>query len=124
VSGWTPDELGKIERADELRVSTPGADGALRPAVTIWFARVGDDVYVRSAHRPASAWFRRAQASGVGHVSVGGVEKDVTFAAPDAGVHPALDAALHAKYDRYGPGPVGSIVGPDVADVTLRVDAR
>ena len=124
MTGWTPDELGRLERADELRVSTPGRDGSVRPPVTIWFARVGDEVYVRTAHRPASAWFRRAQASGVGHVSAGGVEKDVSFAAPDAAVHTELDAALHAKYDRYGPGPVGSIVGPDVVDLTLRVDAR
>ena len=92
--------------------------------MTIWFARVGDDVYVRTAHRPPSAWFRRAQASGVGHVSVGGVEKDVVFAVPDAAVAADLDAALHAKYDRYGPGPVGAVTGPTVTGVTLRLDPR
>ena len=124
MSGWTPDELARLDRADELRVSTPGADGVLRPPVTIWFARVGDELYVRTAHRPPSAWFRRAQASGVGHVSVGGVDKDVAFVPADASVAPDLDAALHTKYDRYGPGPVGSIVGPDVVGLTLRVDVR
>jgi len=29
--------------------------------------------------------------------------------------------ALHAKYDRFGPGPVGAITGPDAATTTLLV---
>ena len=33
----------------------------------------------------------------------------------------AIDAAYHAKYDRYGPRIVGSVVGPDAADVTIRL---
>ncbi len=46
------------------------------------------------------------------------------FAEPAPDVHPALDAAYHAKYDRYGPGIVGTVVGPDVVPVTLRVLPR
>jgi hypothetical protein len=32
-----------------------------------------------------------------------------------------ITSALHAKYDRYGPGPVGAIAGADAPDTTLRV---
>jgi len=40
----------------------------------------------------------------------------------DDGTHAALDAAYHEKYDRYGARVVGSVVGPDAATVTLRLD--
>lgn len=120
MSGWTADELRAIARVDELQVASRRPDGSLRPYVTIWFVVHGDDLYLRSAHGPENGWYRRAAASGTGRVRVGSVEKDVEFEAADAAPHDALDAALHAKYDRYGPGPVGAIVGPEVVGVTLR----
>jgi hypothetical protein len=36
-------------------------------------------------------------------------------------VHSALDRAYHAKYDRYGPQLVGSVVGEHAAPGTLRL---
>ncbi|RHA40759.1 DUF2255 family protein [Cellulomonas rhizosphaerae] len=124
MSAWTAADLARVDEADELRISSYRPDGTLRPGVTIWAARVGDDVYVRSAQGPGNGWFRRAVAAGRGHVSVGGVETDVDFATPDDAVHADLDAAYHAKYDRYGPGPVGAVTGPTVPAVTLRLDPR
>ncbi len=41
---WTTDELDRIGAADELRLASSRSDGTLRPAVTIWVVRVGDDV--------------------------------------------------------------------------------
>ncbi|WP_425567652.1 hypothetical protein [Salinactinospora qingdaonensis] len=35
-----------------------------------------------------------------------------------------VDAAYHEKYDRYGPGPVGAVTGPDVLETTLRFMPR
>jgi hypothetical protein len=66
-------------------------------------------------------WFRRAVASGSGRIEAGGVTRDVTFERPADDVHEAIDAALHAKYDRYGPGPVGAITGGAAHAGTLRV---
>lgn len=122
MSGWTPAELDRVHAADELRLESRRPDGTLRPAVTIWAVRLGHDVYVRSAHGPENGWFRRAVAAGTGRVAVGGIEKDVRFVVPDDDVHDALDAAYHAAYDRYGPGIVGSVVGPVPAGATLRLD--
>lgn len=121
MSAWTADELRRIERVDELEVSSRRPDGSLRPFVTIWFVTDATDLYIRSAHGPTNGWFRRARESGAGRVRVGAVEKDVRFEDATDAPHDDLDAALHAKYDRYGPGPVGAIVGPTVAPVTLRV---
>ena len=121
MAAWDESELRRVGAATELRISSRRPDGTLRPAVTIWHAAVGDALYIRSAHGPENGWFRRALRSGTGRVTAGGVEKDVTFELADEAVAPAVDAALHAKYDRYGPGPVGAITGPDAAATTLLV---
>jgi hypothetical protein len=124
MSAWTSDELSRIGRSDELQVTSHRPDGTLRPWVTIWVVNVGNEVYIRSAHGPGNGWFRRAQAAGTGRMKVGGLEKDVAFEVPDQGVHDSIDAAYHAKYDRYGPRIVGTVVGPTVLDVTLRVEPQ
>ncbi|HEU4540328.1 MAG TPA: DUF2255 family protein [Jiangellaceae bacterium] len=121
---WTRDELSRIGGARELQVSSRRPDGTLPPYVTIWVVRADDDIYVRSAYGPNNGWFRRAQASGVGRIRAGGVERDVTFTEPPADAHPDIDAAYHAKYDRYGPAIVGSVVGEQATKVTLRVAPR
>jgi hypothetical protein len=36
-------------------------------------------------------------------------------------VHGGIDAAYHAKYDRYGPQIVGTVVGPEAEAVTIRL---
>jgi len=92
----------------------------------MWVVRAGDDLYVRSAAGPNNPWFRRAKASGVGRIRAGGLERDVTFteASEAPGVHAAIDAAYHSKYDRYGPRIVGSVVGPEVEAVTIRLLLR
>jgi hypothetical protein len=56
--------------------------------------------------------------------SAGGVEHSVTFEPASADVREAVDAPYHAKYDRYGPAPVGAVTGPDVLETTLRVRPR
>lgn len=118
---WTADELDRVGRSEELEISSHRRDGSLRPFVTIWVARVGDDVYVRSAYGPDNGWFRRARAAGTGRVRAGGIEKDVRFEAPRDDVHPALDAAYHAKYDRHGERMVATVTGAHSVGETLRL---
>lgn len=81
----------------------------------------GDELYVPSAHGPNNPWFRRAKASGAGRIRAGGLERDVTFAEPAPSVHTGIDAAYHAKYERFGPEIVGTVVGPQAAAVTIRL---
>ena len=121
---WSSDELERIGKAEELRLASVRRDGTLRPYVTMWVVRAGDDLYVRSAYGQDNPWFRRAKASGAGRIRAGGVERDVTFAEAAPGSHADIDAAYHAKYDRYGPAIVGSVVGPEVEAVTIRLVPR
>lgn len=48
----------------------------------------------------------------------------MTFAEAAPDVHTAIDAAYHAKYDRFGPRIVGSVVGAAVEAVTIKLVPR
>jgi hypothetical protein len=124
VNGWTADELDAVGAADELQIASVRDDGSLRPWVTIWTVRSGDDLYVRSAYGPETGWYRRAKASGIGRIRAGGVERDVTFAEPEGVPGEAVDAAYEDKYGRYGKGIVKTVVGEQVHPLTIRLVPR
>jgi len=121
MPAWSDDELSRIGRAEELQVASTRPDGSLRPYVTIWVVRAGDDLYIRSAYGSTNPWFVRARAAGAGRIRAAGLERDVTFADANPDAHVAIDAAYHAKYNRYGPAIVDSVVGAKVQAVTIRL---
>jgi hypothetical protein len=120
---WTTDELDRIGEADELQIAPRRRDGTLRRAVPIWVVRVGDELYVRSWRGDDGRWYRAAQACREGHVSAGGVSKDVALPAADGKVNDAVDAAFRAKYGRYA-GYVEPMVAPQARATTLRLVPR
>ncbi|WP_213816113.1 DUF2255 family protein [Glaciihabitans sp. dw_435] len=124
MSDWTPDQLTRVGAAEELQISSNRDDGSLRPYVTIWVVRAGDNLYVRSAYGSTNPWFRRATASGIGRIKAGGVEADVSFADASPDSLGDIDAAYHAKYDRYGPAIVETVVGEKAAPTTIRLVPR
>jgi hypothetical protein len=121
---WTHDELSQIGTAEELEIASRRRDGTLRDPVTIWVVRVGDDFYVRSVKGRAGPWFRGTQTRREGHVSAGGVEKDVTFEDGDPARHDDIDAAYRAKYRRYAASIVNSVLTPEARAATIRLVAR
>jgi hypothetical protein len=121
---WTSDEQMTIGRAEELGLASLREDGTLRPYVTMWVVRAGDNLYVRSARGRANPWFVRALGSGEGRVRAGGLERDVIFADAAPGAHAGIDTAYHTKYDRYGAAIVGSVVGEKARAVTIRLLPR
>ena len=120
---WDGVELDRVGTATELDLAARRTDESLSRYTTMWVVRVGEHFYVRSAYGPDSAWYRRATRLGRGRIRAGGVERDVvlTHLAPDDELHTEIDDAFHAKYDRYGPRIVATVVGPDAAKVTLRL---
>jgi hypothetical protein len=121
MSALTEDDLARFGRAEELQLASRRSDGSLRPFVTIWVVRAADDLYVRSAYGFDNGWFQRALRSGSGRIRVGGVERDVTFEQPDEDVAGSVSAAYHAKYDRYGPRMVATVVSGEAIRSTLRL---
>ena len=121
MPAWTADEIATIGNATELQIASRRRDGSLRPYVTIWVVRSGDELFVRSAYGHENGWFQRALTSGTGRIRADGVEREVAFEEPGAVVDADLHAAYHAKYDRYGPAIVGTVVSPEAARSTLRL---
>ncbi|MEU6381638.1 DUF2255 family protein [Streptomyces sp. NPDC046909] len=123
MTTWTNDELNRIANADELEVAPLRRDGISRKPLPIWVVRDGDDLYVRSYRGTAGAWWRTALATHEGHISSGGVDKDVTFVeVTDNTINDRIDTAYRTKYGRYG----SAYVSPMVASrsTTLRLVPR
>ena len=124
MTGWTNEELGAIEAADELHVASLRRDGTLRNPVTIWVVRLGDDLYVRSVNGRSSGWFRGAQVHREGRIEAGGVENDVTFVEADEDVADQIDDAYRKKYRRYAASIVDTTLTPEARAATLRLVPR
>jgi hypothetical protein len=121
MTAWTDDGLRQVGGSTELELASRRPDGSLRAYTTMWVVRVGDALYVRSAGGPDRPWYRHALAADTGRIRADGIERDVAFAEADPGVHDAIDETYHAKYDRYGPGPLGHVTGPAAHPVTIRL---
>lgn len=121
MSAWTSAELDKIDKTEELALSSLRQDGTLRNPVIMWVVRVGEHVYVRAYKGRTSPWFRDAQTKHQGYIRASGVEKDVAFVEEsDPEVNQRVDAAYLAKYARY-PQYVAPMVEPTAKSATLKL---
>ena len=120
ATAWTSDELARVGDAEELTVQPLLADGRIGKPVPIWVVRTGDELYVRSFRGDDGAWYRAAKARRQGHISAGGVERDVEFAEADEAVNDAVDAGFRHKYARY-PSYVQPMVTAQARATTLRL---
>jgi hypothetical protein len=122
MADWTGEELEAIGRADELQIAPTRADGTLRRPTPIWVVRVGDDLYVRSYRGRDGRWFRAAQATDEGHITAGGVEKDVRFVeSGDEATNEAVDREYLAKYGRYGARYTDPMVAAEARTTTIKL---
>ena len=124
MTGWTSEELSKIEAADELQLASARRGGTLRSPVTIWVVRQEDDLFVRSVNGPTSAWFRGTQERREGRISAGGVEKDVTFMDADHDLDDKVDSAYRAKYQRYAGRILNSVLTAGARSTTMNLVPR
>ena len=124
---WSPDELERIDKAEELRIATQRSDGTLRRDVPIWVVSAGGHVYVRTWYRRDDGWFGHAVDSRRARIEIASLEADV--AVEDIGddksdLRARIDAAYRAKYGRYGEATVDRMVSDDAAATTLRLTRR
>jgi hypothetical protein len=117
---WSADELDRIGAAEELHVAPRRPDGTLRDETPIWVVRAGDELYVRSWRGSDGEWFRAAQRQHTGHITAGGVERDVEFVDADEDVNDAVDAGYRQKYGRY-PSYVEPMVSARARATTLKL---
>ena len=125
MTTWTSEELEKIERADELNLSSLRQDGTYRNPVIMWVVRVGDDLYVRAVKGRTGPWFRGTQTRHAGRIRSGGVEKEVDFVeAPNSPLHKEIDAAYREKYHRYPKSYSDACLTPEAQAATIKLIPR
>lgn len=124
IAGWTEDELGRIAAAEGLAIAPRKRDGGLRAPTTIWVVRVGDDLYVRPWRGAGGSWFRVAQQTHEGHISAGGVDRDVRFVNAGEDVDGAIDEAYRSKYGRYAGSYLEPMIDPQARATTLELVPR
>lgn len=124
MSTWTAAELDRIGTTDELQIAAERPDSTLRSPRIIWVVRVGDDLFVRSAHGQKGAWYRGVKRTGQGHISSGGVEKDVTFEDAAGQLDTEIDAAYWAKYKTYPAQYIEPVTNDESHTTTIRLVPR
>lgn len=118
---WTNEELTRIGAEDELEIASRRGDGTLRRPRTIWVVRHGEDLFVRSVNGPDAAWYRGTRDRHEGHITAGGVDKDVTFVDAEPALNDTLDAVYRSKYRRYSAAPVDRITSDEARATTIQL---
>ena len=112
-------DLTAIAQAEEVRIETRAADGAVHRTI-IWIVEHDGQLYVRSVNGPNARWFREATADTAIALIVGKAryEAHVVPATDPASIE-ACSAGLRAKYK--GDYSLGSMLEADTLPTTLRV---
>ena len=127
TSTWSEQELQTIGTEHDVVLASRRSDGSPGRGTTIWIVRLGDDVFVRSAHGRGNKWFARATAAGSGRITIGDVSRDVVFEDVSNGALNAvdraeLDRAYHGKYDgKYPKEYIDPVVDEESHGATLRL---
>jgi hypothetical protein len=124
MTAWKSDELAKIGSSEEVQITPLGRDGTQRKPVTVWVARHGDDLYVRSVRGRSGQWFRGTQERHEGRIRAGGVQQDVTFVDAGHDIDDEVDAAYRAKYRRYAGSILNSVLTPEARSSTMKLVPR
>src|SRR4029077_17203789 len=121
---WTSDQLDRVGRAEELQIASVQHDGTLGKPVTIWVARHGDDLYVRSVRGRDAHWFRGTQVKHEGRIRAGGVQQDGAFVDAEPDMAGEAEAAYRAKYRRYAGSILNSVLTPEARSTTIKLVPR
>lgn len=112
-------DLSAIAGAEEVRIETRAADGAIHRTI-IWIVERDGQLYIRSVNGPGARWYREASADTAIALLVGDrrYEAHVVPATDPASIE-ACSAGLRAKYKAdYS---LASMLQEDTLPTTLRV---
>jgi hypothetical protein len=99
MANCSKEELSKIAKADDLRISPFREDGVTYGTPTwIWSVVVGDALYVRAYNGRNSSWYQAALRQKEGRIAVAGMTKEVNFEPVSGAIHDLIDEAYRAKY--------------------------
>lgn len=96
---WNQEQLDRIVKADDLKISPFRNDGKAYGTPTwIWCVQVGGELYVRGYSGTVSRWYQAAVKQRAGRISAAGSVIDVMFEPVSGAINDAIDEAYKAKY--------------------------
>lgn len=99
MTKWTKEELDTISKDGNLYLTIPNEDGSLHAPAWIWIAESEGRLFSRGYNGTSARWYQSAKREGKGHISVGGVEKDVAIQFPtDERLNEKIDEGYKRKY--------------------------
>lgn len=81
MTGWSPGELGELNRAESLHLTAGPQPG---PETELGMVTVDGQLYVRAYRGPSSRWFRAARDAGTSTITAGILARAVRLI-PDPG---------------------------------------
>ena len=123
MAAWSKDELRKIAKGDDLRISPFREDGVTYGTPTwIWSVVVDDALYVRPYNGQNSRWYQAAMRQKAGRITAAGMTKEVTFEPTDKALNDRIDDAYQAKY--RGSFYLDPMIGASARSATVKVIPR
>ena len=99
VATWSPDELQRIVKADDLKISPFREDGVTYGTPTwIWCVEVDGALYVRAYNGVKSSWYQAAVREKAGRIIAAGMTREVAFEPVTGAINDRIDGAYRAKY--------------------------
>lgn len=96
---WSQDELQRIVKADDLKVSPFREDGKTYGTPTwIWCVEVDGALYVRAYSGVQSTWYQAAVREKEGRIIAAGMTRDVFFEPVSGDINERIDDAYRVKY--------------------------
>ncbi|WP_241000235.1 DUF2255 family protein [Pseudomonas viridiflava] len=96
---WSEQELQRIIKADDLKVSPFREDGVTYGTPTwVWCVEVDSALYVRAYNGTGSRWYQAAVREKAGQIIAAGMTRKVNFEAVEGDVNRRIDDAYRTKY--------------------------
>lgn len=97
---FSAEELQKINKADDLKISPFRADGVTYGTPTwIWEVVVEGHLYVRAYNGIKSRWYQSAIKQKIGRIIAAGMTKEVKFEPIQGDINNVIDEAYKKKYN-------------------------
>ncbi|KAF1298593.1 hypothetical protein BAU15_10710 [Enterococcus sp. JM4C] len=99
MTKWLNEELEAIGNDENLYLSIPNPDGNMHAPAWIWIAEADGRLFARGYSGQSARWYQSAKREGRGHLSVGGIEKEVHIRiVQDESLNEAIDKGYEKKY--------------------------
>lgn len=96
---FSAEDLQKINKADDLKISPFRSDGITYGTPTwIWAVVVENELYVRAYNGVNSRWYQSAIKQKAGRIHTAGMIKEVSFETVHGDINKQIDKAYEKKY--------------------------